>query len=341
MNVDYLTDGEGQHGFMPVEIVANGLWRARALIFASALAGMACAMLVLVVIRPTYTARATITLPAGGGPTPSGSVSGLATLVGIPVGGSDVTSTYQKFLETTRSRRLAAALEQKHHVLRIVFPGWDNGSQRFLPPSGLGAVKQFVKELLGRPAWQPPDAVSLSEYLDENIKVSSSHNSNSVADQTKEIAYVSDSPALARDFLAMVIDTADDVVRNDKLTNERNRIDYLNQALDKTHELYLRESLGQLLQTEQRQMMVLQADRYYSFDMVDPPAADNIPTAPKAAFIVVAGFFGGLMLGAAYAFLLIRRRAITAAGVYDPLAAPFPNPFLAVGGATRKLLRLA
>ena len=116
---------------------------------------------------------------------------------------------------------------------------------------------------------------------------------------------------------------------------------YLSGALDKTHELDLRESLSQLLQAEQRQMMVLQADRYYSFDMVDPPAADNVPTAPKVAFIVVAGFFGGLMLGTAYVFLLIRRRTITSAGVDAPLAAPFPNPFLTVGSLIRRLLRLA
>src|SRR5579859_1321505 len=151
MNQDYSTDGERLQGFMPVEVVANGLWRARALIFAFALAGMACAMLVLVVIRPSYTARATVTQPAGGGPTPSGSASGLAALVGIPVGGGDVASTYQKFMETTRSRRLAEALEQKYHVLRLVFPGWDNDSHRFQPPSGLGAVKQFIKGLLGLP----------------------------------------------------------------------------------------------------------------------------------------------------------------------------------------------
>jgi hypothetical protein len=257
--------------------------------------------------------------------------------VGIPVGGGDVASTYQKFLETTRSRRLAEALEQKYHVLRLVFPGWDKGSQRFEPPSGMGAAKQFVKRLLGLPPWQPPNAASLSQYLDENIKVASSRNSSSVADQTKEITYSSNSPVEARDFLRMVIDTADEVVRNDKLVNERNRINYLTEALDKTHELALRESLGQLLQTEQRQMMVLQADRYYSIDMVDPPAADDTPTTPKATFMVIAGFLAGLMFGAAYVFLLIRRRAILAAGAYDPLAAPFPNPFLAVGGLTRRL----
>jgi len=332
----YSTDGESRQGYVPVEVIASGVWRARSLILASALAGMACAMILLVVVRPTYTARTTITLPAGSGPTPNSSGAGLAALVGIQVGGSEATSTYQKFLETTRSRRLAAALEQKYHVLRVLFPGWDEASQRFLPPSGFGAVKQLIKELLGRPAWQPPDAVSLSEYLDENIKVAASRNANNVADQTKEISYIADSPAFARDFLGMVISTADDVVRNDKLVNELNRIDYLSGALDKTRELYLRESLSQLLQTEQRQMMVLKADRYYSFDMVDPPAADNIPTSPKASFIVVAGFLGGLLFGMAYAFLLIRRRTIAAAGAYDPLAAPFPNPFVAAG----KLLRL-
>ena len=159
MNQDYSTDRE--QGFMPVETVARGLWQARALILACALAGAALAMLALVVIRPTYTARATITQPSGGGPTPTGSASGLAALVGIPVGGGDVASTYQKFLETTRSRRLAEALDQKYHVLRQVFPGWDQGSKRFEPPSGVGAAKQFIKGLLGLPPWQPPNAVSL------------------------------------------------------------------------------------------------------------------------------------------------------------------------------------
>ena len=124
MNQDYASDEDSRRGFLPVEIIATGLWRARALIFASALAGMACAMFLLVVIRPTYTARTTITLPAGAGPSPNASGSGLAALVGIQVGNTDVTSTYQKFLETTRSRRLAAALEQKHHVLRVTYILW-------------------------------------------------------------------------------------------------------------------------------------------------------------------------------------------------------------------------
>src|SRR4029079_5489490 len=99
-----------------------------------------------------------------------------------------------------------------------------------------GAAKQFIKGLLGLPPWQPPNAVSLSQYLDEKIKGASSPNASNVADQTKEITYIANSPEEARDFLRMVINTADEVVRADKLVNESNPINYLADPIEKSHE---------------------------------------------------------------------------------------------------------
>lgn len=335
MNYNDPADDEDRRGFLPVDVIASGLWHARALVLACALAGMACAALYLLLTHPTYTARATLTQPAGGDPSPASATSGLAALVGVRIGGSDITTTFEKFVQITRSSRLAAALEEKHHVMRVIFPGWDEASHKFQPPSGLGAVRQLAKRMLGLPAWQPPNAVSLAQYLTENITVASSPNADGPTDQTKLISFIYDNPAFARDFLRMVIETADEVVRNDKLVNERNRIDYLDRTLAKTQELYLRESLSQLLQNEQRAMMVLQADRYYAFDMVDPPVVDNVPTAPKPTFMLLAGFLVGLMVGSTWAFILIRRRAIASGGCYNPGTQPFPNPFM----VTRRLLR--
>lgn len=318
---------------VPLGKLFVAVWRARMLtLFLVLCCILAVVFYVLVLRQPTYTATATI------GPVSAtlsqGRPQGLAALAGLGIGGGD--DQFNKYRQLLDSTRLAGRLERDHGVMRKVIPGWDEETHSWQQPGGLiTSLKLGVRAMLGMPPWTPPTPATLAAMLQLKLKVQSTASGLELLDRRSQI-YTVTFESRDRDYtvqlLNWILKDADTLVREDQLTTTSNRIAYLKKVMEHTPELYVRDTLQQILVDQENSLMTLQVDKYYAFDMIDPPSADTVPGGPSATTLLMGAVFFGLLIAFLIIYILFRRRMQHAySDGSDPLAEPFPNPFRWIG----------
>ena len=103
---------------------------------------------------------------------------------------------------------------------------------------------------------------------------------------------------------------------------------------DKTQEVFLRQSLQQLLLSEDQKLLTARANTHYAFDLVDEPNADTIPSGTRPVMIILAGLFAGMGFAVIWLFFQLRQRLSADPDGY-PLAQPLTGPVLTL---SKKLL---
>lgn len=317
-------------GEVPIGLIVPALWHARGFIFTFTLFGALLGILAWLIIPQSYTANAIIA-PAPQDASSLSSFSGLGaklgSLAGIKLGGAS-DEEFSKYMQLITSTRLAAKLEGKHGFTRMLFCGYDGKNKKWVDPSTSCRIRNFIKQLVGLPAWQPPSASDLADYIKRRIDVSDLEGGGLLKGSTgsiEAISYSSKDPEFAKQFLNAVLTEADILARQDRLSDTRNRVAYLTHAIDSANEIYLKENLGQILQSQQSNMMVLQSDKFYAIDVIDPVALDPHPT-PRIVPVVATGVFLGLLSGVIGAFFVLQHRLTRSRS--DPsiqLSASFPS----------------
>jgi len=104
------------------------------------------------------------------------------------------------------------------------------------------------------------------------------------------------SPLIAKQWVELVVDEVNAFYRQkDKLESEK-AVSYLNQQISMTGLSEIKQVLAQLLQEETKKLTLIEANQYYVFDYVDPPAAMEEKSEPKRALICILSFLLGGML---------------------------------------------
>ena len=112
------------------------------------------------------------------------------------------------------------------------------------------------------------------------------------------------SPFIANQWVELVVNEINDFYRQkDKVESEK-ALSYLNQQISKTGLSEIKEALAQLMQEETKKLTLIEANQYYVFDYIDPPAVMEKKSEPKRALICIFGaLFGGML---SIALVLIR-----------------------------------
>lgn len=314
-------------------LVSAGLWRAWKLGLSILAVFVGLALFYVTVLRhPPYVATAVIEPPISSGPQLSGASQMLASLAGVESNAGS--AQFTKYLQVIGSTRFAEEMDRQHGVMRMLVSGWDPRTQSWTPPQGaLADFKAKIKQLLGMPGWTPPDASSLAETLQSmtTIALVPGRSPLDLRSQVFSVSVRAKNREQALNLLTWTLRTADYIVRQDQLARTINRIAYLKQQIDATQEVYLRQSLQQILMSQEETLMTLQADKYYALDVVDTPSVSDKPVGTSGtAILFMAAAAGGLVYVLVVAFLLSRRLRNPRQG--DPLRTPFPNPIgMAVG----------
>lgn len=313
---------------MSVSLLWRALGKARALAVVL-IAGFVAVALIYVLLRtPAYRAEATIG-PVASTAGPSGATQAFAAYAGVDLGSGD-TGRFSKYLQVLHSYRLAQRLEEHHHVLKYLVPGWDEQNRRWNPPSGIiSSTSLFVKGLFGASAWQPPDAGTLANILSKKMRVERVAGAT-ILDTKNQISTVTlelKDRTVALTVLGWIVDEADSIVREDQLLNTTDRINYLSTSLRKAPEVFLVDSLQRILLDQERVLMTLKADRRYSVDLIDPPNSDRRPVGLSAITLIVISAAMGVIVYVLVVLILLRRRLVRFAGdEVRALAEPFPHP---------------
>ena len=116
------------------------------------------------------------------------------------------------------------------------------------------------------------------------------------------------SPFVAKQWVDLIVNEVNSFYRQkDKIESEKAVI-YLNQQISMTSLSEIKEVLAQLLQEETKKLTLIEANQYYVFDYIDPPAVMEKKSEPKRALICILGALLGGMLS--IVLVLIRHYAV-------------------------------
>jgi hypothetical protein len=317
-------------------LVANGLWKGRSLGALIVAGFLVLAVVYIAFIRNLpYVATAVIEPPINSGSQLSGANQLFASFASVEGGGG--ASQFTKYLQVVGSTRFAERMEQDRGVMRILNGGWNPRTHSWTPPSGVMAtINARLKAMLGMRPWEPPNIESLAQQLHGMLAISvvPGRSPLDLRSQVFSISVKARSPQLAYNLLSWTLRAADDVVREDQLSRTINRIAYLKAQIDSTEEVYLRQSLQQILMSQEEMLMTLHADKYYAFDLVDRPSVSNSPTGTPATTLLAIAAAAGLLVYVFVVVVLLVRR-IKSPEPAESLRAPFPDPLGSVFGRLR------
>ena len=104
------------------------------------------------------------------------------------------------------------------------------------------------------------------------------------------------SPFVAKQWVELIVNEINAFYRQkDKLESEK-AVSYLNQQISMTGLSEIKQVLAQLLQEETKKLTLVEANQFYVFDYIDPPAIMEKKSAPKRAVIcIIIAIIGGML----------------------------------------------
>jgi len=102
------------------------------------------------------------------------------------------------------------------------------------------------------------------------------------------------SPFIAKKWVELIVNEINAFYRKkDKLEAEKSVI-YLNQQISTTSFSEIKKVIAELLQEETKKLALIEANKYYVFDYIDPPAVMEEKSEPRRALIcIIIALFGG------------------------------------------------
>jgi len=153
------------------------------------------------------------------------------------------------------------------------------------------------------PRQQIPSAQESYKVFEQHLSLSDDKKSGFITLSIKH-----QSPFVAKQWVELVVNEVNAFYRQkDKLESEK-AVSYLNQQISMTGLSEIKQVLAQLLQEETKKLTLIEANQYYVFDYIDPPAVMEKKSEPKRALIcILSALLGGML---SILFVLIRHYAI-------------------------------
>lgn len=143
------------------------------------------------------------------------------------------------------------------------------------------------------PQKQIPSAQeSYEEFIEEHLSLSEDKKSGFITISIKH-----QSPYLAKQWAELIVNEVDNFYRiKDKLESEK-AVNYLNKQISMTSISEIQKVLAELLQEETQKLTLIEANQFYVFEYIDPPAVMEEKSSPKRALIFILTTILGGMLG--------------------------------------------
>ena len=104
------------------------------------------------------------------------------------------------------------------------------------------------------------------------------------------------SPFVAKQWTELVINEVNTFYRQKDKSESERAVSYLNQQILMTSLSEIKLVIAELLQEETQKLTLIEANQFYVFDYIDPPAAMEQKSEPKRALIIILSAILGVML---------------------------------------------
>ncbi len=271
-------------------------WRTLAI---SSGVGLVLGILFFWVLPPEYSA-AVVVAPvqdeseggsSGGLSSALSQFSGAAEMLGVSLPGGSGTAKFKEFTALLTSTRLANAMIKAHDPRPMVFhKAYDWEHHRFAAPTGvMGFLRNAYATVLRQPAWQPPDAWDLSEYLKDHIVLEKDTKGGFVT-----ITYLNRNKRFAGEFLSEVVTQADEILRSERREIAKRKIAYFDQKLQTVTMEDSRRALIGLSSNEEKALAIIETNAPYAAKFLVPTYVSSKPTFPNVFVTLIGGTVLGL-----------------------------------------------
>jgi len=217
----------------------------------------------------------------------SGQFGGLASLAGVNLGGS---GNKAEAIATLNSRALTEHYIREQNLLPILFAKRWNTQIKQFTPDGHGKVptlwdgnKLFRKKIRKFSEDKKTGLISLAiEWTD---------------------------PAIAAQWANDLVKLTNHTLRDRAIAESNRNLGYLNQQLERSSVVELRQAIYRLIETEVKNVMVAEGSEEYAFKIIDPAVAPEEKSKPKGTLIVAVALVLGLLLSGFYALITSARTA--------------------------------
>jgi uncharacterized protein involved in exopolysaccharide biosynthesis len=207
-----------------------------------------------------------------------GSVSGLASLAGINIGGSSPQST--EALAVLQSRDFVRVFIEEEHLFPLLMSKLASPLGLSTAPDIRDGVKYFQEEILFVQQDKKTGLVTLAvEWTDSNI---------------------------AAAWANILVGRLNDRMRQRALTDAEFNTAYLQKAMESASIVTIQQSIGHLLESELQKLMIAKGNREYSFRVIDQAVAPKRRARPKRVLIVAAA----LVIGSGLSIIVLIARNV-------------------------------
>lgn len=223
-----------------------------------------------------------------------GGLGGIASLAGFSVGGSDAVES----LAVLNSRELAREFLDHRNLLPVLF------SDDWVEETGEWKEQDPLEQ---------PDLRDAAKYFgDEVHSVSQDSRSKLV---TLSIRWTD--PDATADWAMDLVGRVNETMRNRAIQSAEQNIAYLQNELETTNVTVLRDSIGSLLESELKKLMIARGNDEYAFRVVDSAQVPKLRVWPNRSLlailaVLVGGIVGSLVVLIRHASHNYRESAIPA-----------------------------
>ncbi len=218
--------------------------------------------------------------------------SGLAGLAGINLPSSEDEGNSGKALEKIQSLSFFENNILPNIFLPdlMAFKSWDFKTNTLVYDETIFIKNKnaWVRDY-SYPQKQIPSAQeSFDEYKTKHFSVNESGDSSFIIISMKH-----QSPFLAKQWIELVVTEVNDFYRQKDKSESEKAVDYLNQQIANTGLSEIKQVIAELLREETQKLALIEANEYYVFDYIDPPAVMEENVLPNRVIIIIISIFLG------------------------------------------------
>ena len=225
-----------------------------------------------------------------------GSYSGLAGLAGISIpSGSGEANT------TKAINKLSSLSFFKNNILANVFlpdlmavKTWNPGTntidydESIYNKSTNNWVRDYTYPGKQIPSAQESFGVFKKEHLNVNENTTNGFITITISHQ---------SPFIAKEWTELLVDEVNSFYRQKDKEESEKAVRYLNQQIAMTSLSEIKQVIAELLQEETQKLTLIEANKYYVFEYIDPPVVMEQKSEPQRSLICILSAILGGMLG--------------------------------------------
>ncbi|MBO73542.1 MAG: LPS O-antigen length regulator [Flavobacteriales bacterium] len=211
--------------------------------------------------------------------------SGLAAMAGInlPSSGEDRAA---QTIELIKSRKFIKHLLEFEDVLPSIM-----AAKKYNHASGKLSFYKDIYDAKERSWIKKPTYLQAHKHFRKMLNISQDTATGFI---TIEIEHIS--PIFAKEFLELIINEANVLLRNKDMEESKQGLEYLTSELSKTSFVEIQESINALIEAQLEKQMMTQINEDYILIEIEPPFIPEEKSKPSRAIICILGtMLGGIL----------------------------------------------